>query len=147
MNEELTYVLEENNKNDIARILNNETLCELHKEKGLELHIIRMEDSGSFGVFLNKEEGKFSEKEILVVERYLERVGRKVDVTGSERIGVILDKEGDIKPFCSIDILFPYNKTYKTQSYARMIGFSMLNEVKDFNNARPDKEIIYNYTY
>lgn len=147
MNEELTYVLEENNKNDIARILNNETLCELHKEKGLELHIIRMEDSGSFGVFLNKEEGKFSEKEILVVERYLERVGRKVDVTGSERIGVILDKEGDIKPFCSIDVLFPYNKTYKTQSYARMIGFSMLNEVKDFNNARPDKEIIYNYTY
>lgn len=147
MNEELTYVLEENNKNDIARILNNETLCELHKEKGLELHIIRMEDSGSFGVFLNKEEGKFSEKEILVVERYLERVGRKVDVTGYERIGVILDKEGDIKPFCSIDILFPYNKTYKTQSYARMVGFSMLNEVKDFNNARPDKEIIYNYTY
>lgn len=147
MNEELTYVLEENNKNDIARILNNETLCELHKEKGLELHIIRMEDSGSFGVFLNKEEGKFSEKEILVVERYLERVGRKVDVTGYERIGVILDKEGDIKPFCSIDILFPYNKTYKTQSYARMIGFSMLNEVKDFNTARPDKEIIYNYTY
>lgn len=147
MNEELTYVLEENNKNDIARILNNETLCELHKEKGLEIHIIRMEDSGSFGVFLNKEEGKFSEKEILVVERYLERVGRKVDVTGYERIGVILDKEGDIKPFCSIDILFPYNKTYKTQSYARMIGFSMLNEVKDFNTARPDKEIIYNYTY
>lgn len=147
MNEELTYVLEENNKNDIARILNNETLCELHKEKGLELHIIRMEDSGSFGVFLNKEEGKFSEKEILVVERYLERVGRKVDVTGYERIGVILDKEGDIKPFCSIDILFPYNKTYKTQSYARMIGFSMLNEVEDFNSARPDKEIIYNYTY
>ena len=147
MNEELTYVLEENNKNDIARILNNETLCELHKEKGLELHIIRMEDSGSFGVFLNKEEGKFSEKEILVVERYLERVGRKVDVVGYERIGVILDKEGDIKPFCSIDILFPYNKTYKTQSYARMIGFSMLNEVKDFNSARPDKEIIYNYTY
>ena len=147
MNEELTYVLEENNKNDIARILNNETLCELHKEKGLELHIIRMEDSGSFGVFLNKEEGKFSEKEILVVERYLEGVGRKVDVIGRERIGVILDKEGDIKPFCSIDILFPYNKTYKTQSYARMIGFSMLNEVKDFNNARPDKEIIYNYTY
>ena len=147
MNEELTYVLEENNKNDIARILNNETLCELHKEKGLELHIIRMENSGSFGVFLNKEEGKFSEKEILVVERYLERVGRKVDVTGYERIGVILDKEGDIKPFCSIDVLFPYNKTYKTQSYARMIGFSMLNEVKDFNSARPDKEIIYNYTY
>ena len=147
MNEELTYVLEENNKNDIARILNSETLCELHKEEGLELHIIRMEDSGSFGVFLNKEEGKFSEKEILVVERYLEGVGRKVDVIGCERIGVILDKEGDIKPFCSIDILFPYNKTYKTQSYARMIGFSMLNEVKDFNNARPDKEIIYNYTY
>lgn len=147
MNEELTYVLEENNKNDIARILNNETLCELHKEKGLEIHIIRMEDSGSFGVFLNKEEGKFSEKEILVVERYLERIGRKVDVVGYERIGVILDKEGDIKPFCSIDILFPYNKTYKTQSYARMIGFSMLNEVKDFNSARPDKEVIYNYTY
>ena len=147
MNEELTYVLEENNKNDIARILNSETLCELHKEEGLELHIIRMEDSGSFGVFLNKEEGKFSEKEILVVGRYLEGVGRKVDVIGRERIGVILDKEGDIKPFCSIDILFPYNKTYKTQSYARMIGFSMLNEVKDFNNARPDKEIIYNYTY
>lgn len=147
MDEELTYVLEENNKNDIARILNNETLCELHKEKGLELHIIRMEESGSFGIFLNKEEGKFSEKEILVVERYLERVGRKVDVTGYERIGVILDKEGDIKPFCSMDILFPYNKTYKTQSYARMVGFSMLNEVKDFNNARPDKEIIYNYTY
>ena len=147
MNEELTYVLEENNKNDIARILNSETLCELHKEEGLELHIIRMEDSGSFGVFLNKEEGKFSEKEILVVERYLEGVGRKVDVIGRERIGVILDKEGDIKPFCSIDVLFPYNKTYKTQSYARMIGFSLLNEVKDFNNARPDKEIIYNYTY
>ena len=147
MNEELTYVLEENNKNDIARILNSETLCELHKEEGLELHIIRMEDSGSFGVFLNKEEGKFSEKEILVVERYLEGVGRKVDVIGRERIGVILDKEGDIKPFCNMDILFPYNKTYKTQSYARMIGFSLLNEVKDFNNARPDKEIIYNYTY
>ena len=147
MNEELTYVLEENNKNDIARILNSETLCELHKEEGLELHIIRMEDSGSFGVFLNKEEGKFSEKEILVVERYLEGIGRKIDVTGSERIGVILDKDRDIKPFCSVDILFPYNKTYKTQSYARMIGFSLLNEVKDFNNARPDKEIIYNYTY
>src|SRR5699024_12856157 len=103
-----------------------------------------MEDSGSFGVFLKKEESKFSEKEILVVERYLEGVGRKVDVIGRERIGVILDKERDIKPFCSIDILFPYNKTYKTQSYARMIGFSMLNEVKDFNNTKTNKKIKYN---
>ena len=106
-----------------------------------------MEDSGSFGVFLNKEEGKFSEEEILIMERYLEGIGRNIDVTGSERIGVILDKGGDIKPFCNMDILFPYNKTYKTQSYARMIGFSLLNEVKDFNNATPDREIIYNHIY
>ena len=147
MNEELTYVLEENNKNDIARILNSETLCELHKEEGLELHIIRMEDSGSFGVFLNKEEGKFSEEEILVMERYLEGIGRKIDVTGSERIGVILDKDRDIKPFCSVDILFPYNKTYKTQSYARMIGLSLLNVVKELKKARPDKEVIYSNLY
>src|SRR5699024_6891628 len=137
----------ENNKNDIARILNSETLCELHKEEGLELHIIRMEDSGSFGVFLNKEEGKFSEKEILVVERYLEGIGRSIDVTGSERIGVILDKDGDIKPDCKMEILVPYNKTYETQSYARMIGVSVVNEVKDYNNATPEKKIINNHIY
>ena len=147
MNEQLLYVLEESNKREIEKIINGESFCEKFEEKGLELHIMRMKDTGSFGVFLNKEEGKFSEEEILVMERYLEGIGRKIDVTGSERIGVILDKDRDIKPFCSVDILFPYNKTYKTQSYARMIGFSLLNEVKDFNNARPDKEIIYNYTY
>src|SRR5699024_12778061 len=99
MNEELTYVLEENNKNDIARILNSETLCELHKVEGLELHIIRMEDSGSFGIFLNKEEGKFSAEEVLIMVRYIEGIGRKIDVTGCERIGVILDKDGDLKAF------------------------------------------------
>ena len=147
MNEQLLYILEESNKKMIENIIKEESFCEKIEEEGLELHIIRMEDSGSFGIFLNKEEGKFSEEEILVMERYLEGIGRKIDVTGSERIGVILDKDRDIKPFCSVDILFPYNKTYKTQSYARMIGFSLLNEVKDFNNARPDKEIIYNYTY
>ena len=147
MNEQLLYILEESNKKMIENIIKEESFCEKIEEEGLELHIMRMEDSGSFGIFLNKEEGKFSEEEILVMERYLEGIGRKIDVTGSERIGVILDKDRDIKPFCSVDILFPYNKTYKTQSYARMIGFSLLNEVKDFNNARPDKEIIYNYTY
>lgn len=147
MNEQLLYILEESNKKMIENIIKEESFCEKIEEEGLELHIMRMEDSGSFGIFLNKEEGKFSEEEILVMERYLEGIGRKIDVTGSERIGVILDKDRDIKPFCSVDILFPYNKTYKTQSYARMIGFSLLNEVKDFNNATPDREIIYNYTY
>ena len=147
MNEQLLYILEESNKKMIENIIKEESFCEKIEEEGLELHIIRMEDSGSFGIFLNKEEGKFSEEEILVMERYLEGIGRKIDVTGSERIGVILDKDRDIKPFCSVDILFPYNKTYKTQSYARMIGFSLLNEVKDFNNATPDREIIYNHIY
>ena len=147
MNEQLLYILEESNKKMIENIIKEESFCEKIEEEGLELHIMRMEDSGSFGIFLNKEEGKFSEEEILVMERYLEGIGRKIDVTGSERIGVILDKDRDIKPFCSVDILFPYNKTYKTQSYARMIGFSLLNEVKDFNNATPDREIIYNHIY
>ena len=147
MNEELTYVLEENNKNDIARILNNETLCELHKEKGLELHIIRMEDSGSFGIFLNKEEGTFNRNELLVMQRYLAGINREIDINGEERIGVVLDKDNDIKPFNNMDLIFPYNKTYKTQSYARMVGLSLLNEVNELNKARPDEEVTYNNIY
>lgn len=147
MNEELTYVLEENNKNDIARILNSETLCELHKEEGLELHIMRMKDTGSFGIFLNKVEGTFNRNELLVMQRYLAEINREIDVNGEERIGVVLDKDNDIKPFNNMDLIFPYNKTYKTQSYARMVGLSLLNEVNELNRARPDEEVIYNNIY
>ena len=147
MNEELTYVLEENNKNDIARILNSETLCELHKEEGLELHIMGMKDTGSFGIFLNKVEGTFNRNELLVMQRYLAEINREIDVNGEERIGVVLDKDNDIKPFNNMDLIFPYNKTYKTQSYARMVGLSLLNEVNELNRARPDEEVIYNNIY
>lgn len=147
MNEELLYVLEENNKNDISRIMEQESFCETFEEKGLELHIIRMQETGSFGVFLSKKEGSFNEKELLVVERYLSNVGRTIDIEGEERIGVVLDKESDIRPFNAMDINFGYNKTYKTQAYARMIGISIMNEVKEFNKAKPDRELVYNNIY
>lgn len=147
MNEELLYVLEENNKNDIGRIMEHESFCETFEEKGLELHIIRMKETGSFGVFLNKTEGSFNKKELLVVKRYLSNVGRTIDIKGEERIGIILDKENDIRPFNAMDTTFSYNKTYKTQAYARMIGISIMNEVKEFNKAKPDRELVYNNIY
>ena len=147
MNEELTYVLEENNKREIEKIIKQESFCETFEEEGLELHIMRMKETGSFGIFLNKSEGKFNRNELLVMQRYLSGIGREIDVYGEERIGVLLDKRNDIKPFSAIDMNFSYNKTYKTQSYARMIGLSLLNEVKELNKATPDKEVIYNNIY
>lgn len=146
MREELLYILEENNKDEIAKIIKNESICEEIEENEMKLHIIRMKKTGSFGVFLSKNEGVFNENELKVIERYLSNIGRSIDVIGEERVGVILDKHKDIKPFNNMDLIFPYKKTYKTQSYARMIGYSILNEVKEFNNAKPNKEIaVYKY--
>lgn len=146
MNEQLLYVLEENNRNEIAKIIKNESICEEIEENNMKLHIIRMEKTGSFGVFLSKNDGVFNENELKVMERYLENVGREIDVLGEERVGIILDKDSDIKPFNNMDLIFPYKKTYKTQSYARMIGYSILNEVKEYNNAKPDREeLVYKY--
>ena len=147
MNEELTYVLEESNKQEIEKIIKEESFCEKFEEKGLELHIMRMKDTGSFGVFLNKAEGTFNRNELLVMQRYLAEINREIDVNGEERIGVVLDKDNDIKPFNNMDLIFPYNKTYKTQSYARMVGLSLLNEVNELNKARPDEEVTYNNIY
>ena len=147
MNEELTYVLEENNKREIEKIIKEESFCEKFEEKGLELHIMRMKDTGSFGIFLNKAEGTFNRNELLVMQRYLSGINREIDINGEERIGVVLDKDNDIKPFNNMDLIFPYNKTYKTQSYARMVGLSLLNEVNELNKARPDEEVIYNNIY
>lgn len=147
MSEHLLYVLEENNKREIEKIIEQESFCETFEEDGLELYIMRMKETGSFGIFLNKSEGKFNRNELLVMQRYLSGIGREIDVYGEERIGVLLDKRNDIKPFSAIDMNFNYNKTYKTQSYARMIGLSLLNEVKELNKATPDKEVIYNNIY
>ena len=147
MNEELTYVLEESNKQEIEKIIKEESFCEKFEEKGLELHIMRMKDTGSFGVFLNKAEGTFNRNELLVMQRYLAEINREIDINGEERIGVVLDKDNDIKPFNNMDLIFPYNKTYKTQSYARMVGLSLLNEVNELNKARPDEEVTYNNIY
>ena len=144
MNEQLLYILEESNKKTIENIIKEESFCEKIEEEGLELHIMRMKDTGSFGIFLNKVEGTFSRNELLVMEGYLSGVNREIDISGKERIGVVLDKQNDIKPFSAIDMNFSYNKTYKTQSYARMIGLSLLNVVKELKKARPDKEVIYN---
>lgn len=147
MNEQLLYVLEESNKQEIEKIIKEESFCEKFEEKGLELHIMRMKDTGSFGVFLNKAEGTFNRNELLVMQRYLYGINREIDINGEERIGVVLDKDNDIKPFNNMDLIFPYNKTYKTQSYARMVGLSLLNEVNELNKARPDEEVIYNNIY
>ena len=147
MSEHLLYVLEENNKREIEKIIKQESFCETFEEEGLELHIMRMKETGSFGIFLNKSEGKFNRNELLVMQRYLSGIGREIDVYGEERIGVLLDKRNDIKLFSAIDMNFSYNKTYKTQSYARMIGLSLLNEVKELNRARPDEVITYNNIY
>lgn len=143
MSEDLLYVLEENNRMDIAKIFNIESICEYVEDKYTELHIMRMEESGCFGVFLNKKEGYFNEKELSVIKSYLSYLGRDIDIEGKERIGIVLDKNNDIKPFNNMDLLFPYNKTYKTQAYARMVGLSIMNEVKDFNNAKPNTEEMY----
>lgn len=146
MSEELLYVLEESDRVEIAKIIRNESICEEIEENNMRLHIIRMEKTGSFGVFLSKNEGVFTDNELKVMESYLKNVGRNIDVLGGERIGVVLDKETDIKPFNNMDLIFPYKKTYKTQSYARMIGYSILNEVKEYNNAKPNKEeAMYKY--
>lgn len=147
MNEQLLYILEESNKKTIESIIKEESFCEKIEEEGLELHIMRMKDTGSFGIFLNKVEGTFSRNELLVMEGYLSGVNREIDISGKERIGVVLDKQNDIKPFSAIDMNFSYNKTYKTQSYARMIGLSLLNVVKELKKARPDKEVIYSNLY
>lgn len=147
MSEELLYVLESSNNKEIEDILNQESICEQIKEDNLELNILRMKDTGVFGVFLSKEDGEFTRKELLVIERYLNNTKRTIDVKGKERVGVILDKENDIKPFNNVDMLFPYNKTYKSQAYARMIGLGMLGEVKDLNSAMPDKELTYKFIY
>lgn len=147
MNEQLLYVLEESNKQGIEKIIKEESFCEKFEEKGLELHIMRMKDTGSFGVFLNKAEGTFNRNELLVMQRYLSGINREIDINGEERIGVVLDKDNDIKPFNNMDLMFPYNKTYKTQSYARMVGLSLLNEVNELNKARPDEEVTYNNIY
>ena len=49
----------------IENIIKEESFCEKIKEEGLELHIMRMKDTGSFGIFLNKVKGTFSRNELL----------------------------------------------------------------------------------
>jgi hypothetical protein len=140
MSEALEFVLETSNKGDIKQLFEMETICENITEDNLSLDCIRMSTSGAFGVFLSKEDGEFTDKELLVIKRYLNNIGRSIDITGKERIGVVFDKDVDIKPFNNVDFFFPFNKTYKSQSYARMVGLSMMGEVKELNNARPSRE-------
>ena len=106
MSEALEFVLETSNKGDIKQLFEMETIYENITEDNLSLDCIRMSTSGAFGVFLSKEDGEFTDKELLVIERYLNNIERSIDITGKERIGVVFDKDVDIKPFNNVDFFF-----------------------------------------
>src|SRR5699024_12873187 len=112
MDEQLLYILEESNKKMIESIIKEESFCEKIEEEGLELHIMRMKDTGAFGIFLNKVEGTFSRNELLVMKGYLSGVKREFDISRKERIGVVLDKQYDIKQFSEFVMHYSYNNTY-----------------------------------
>ena len=88
MNEELIYVLEESNKKNRKNYKEESFVRKLKKRIRTTYH--ENERSGSFGIFLNKEEGTFNRNDI-VMERYLYGIKERL-ILMEKRIGVVLDK-------------------------------------------------------
>lgn len=143
MNEDLRYLLKESNVDKIDKIMEFETFYDKIEDNNMYIETFRRHNSGSYGVFVTKKEGFFSEKELQVAKNFLKTHNRMIEIAGNDKIGVIFDKECDLRPFNIMDRMFNYTKTYKTQSYARMIGLGIMNGIKEYYLSVPDKFILY----
>lgn len=147
MYEELNFLLKVSDLNKVNNVMEIETFYDKIDGKNMQIETIRMVESGSFGVFISKIDGIFTEDELYVAERFLKDHKRDIEIMGNDKIGVIFDKECDLRPFNIMDRMFNYTKTYKTQSYARMIGLGVMNGIKEYHSSVPDKIKIYKDIY
>ena len=147
MCEDLNFLLKVSDLNKVNNVMEIETFYDKIDGKNMQIETIRMVESGSFGVFISKINGIFTEDELYVAERFLKEHKRDIEIMGNDKIGVIFDKECDLRPFNIMDRMFNYTKTYKTQSYARMIGLGVMNGIKEYHMSAPDKIKIYKDIY
>lgn len=139
MTKEYNFILETQESNEILEILKQEESYEVFEDVGFKVEIIRMKDSGVFGVYISTESDSFTESEMHLINDYCKNIGRELTAKGNQRVGIVFDSLTDLKPFSMLDLNFPYQKSYKTMSYARMIGLAWLNSIKEFYMERPDQ--------
>lgn len=132
------YVLETNNKNEIIEMIINEDNYQLLEEGNYFIEIMRMRDTGSLSVFLSTKNESFTKEEMHVVTQYLKGIGRELEYIGVQKVGLSFDKIQDIRPYKSKDLHFPYQKSYKTIKYARMIGYALMLGLKEYYESAPD---------
>ena len=144
---DLRFILEEKDLMVVDSIMEEETFCDVLEIKNMTVEVIRMAESGSYSVFITKD-SHFTESEVMVAENFLKRHKRTIDIIGDDRIGVKLDSKKDIRPFNMMDRMFHYKKTYKTQSFARMLGVGVANSIREYHASKPDKiEYLYQNLY
>ena len=71
MYEELNFLLKVSDLNKVNNVMEIETFYDKIDGKNMQIETIRMVESGSFGVFISKIDGIFTEDELYVAERFL----------------------------------------------------------------------------
>lgn len=139
------YVLETPSKKEIVDMVVNEPNYQsIEGEKGYYAEVIRSKETGSYNVYVSTDNSEFTKSEIMVLNSYIQNIGRKLDFIGSQKIGVKLDKVQDVRPFVQKDFnTTGYGKTYKTIKYARMIAITWLELIKELHSANPDNYAEY----
>ena len=106
---------------------------------------IKRKSNGTFSLEIWKKEGFFTHDEVIVANSFLEQHNRKIDSVICNKIIVGLDKTNDIKTDSMIDVIFCYQKSYKTLTYARMIVLGIINGMEEYHYEEPDVLKLYDY--
>ena len=132
---DLTYILETRDGDDIMSIALSEESYYMDLYKGSRL-IIEKDINERFVIDITKEEFKenrLTKPELKAIREYLSNFGRDGDVLpkiNENGITLSLNRDFDIG-FDTAIADIPENATYKTMSYAKMIGYSIVNILKE----------------
>lgn len=106
---------------------------------------IKRNNDGTFSLEIYKKEGSFTHDEVIVANSFLEQHNRKLDSIIYNTMTVELNKTNDIKIDSMIDVIFCYQKSYKTLTYARMIVLGIINGMEEYHYEEPDVLKLYDY--
>ena len=133
---ELNYVLETNNKAQAMSIILEEGDSYISEDSKSKMIITRKED-GTFSLNITKEnfkDNRLTKPELKAIREYLKNFNRDGDVLPKiteDGITLDLNKETDMTFDMDYVIELDEDVTYKTMAYAKMIGYSIVNILKD----------------
>lgn len=142
----LNYNFEITDRNLIERTLEYEgkDINENYENKFYKSNLKRNKN-GTFSLEIYKKDGSFTHDETIVANAFLEQHNRKLDSVIYNKMTIDLDKTNDIKIDSIIDVIFCYQKSYKTLTYARMIVLGIINSMEEYHYEEPDTLDLYKY--